>query len=131
MTQPFPFAIPFGGESDKELITITKRQGQDFKNTLGKGRFSPQTATDLTCLLSIATFKDGSVDEGTISMIETFVAGSVARDGLARAEHLMIRTGVISPTSLPGANNNGYQYDKLIRRFKNGKQHEPVENDTN
>ena len=127
--QPFPFAVPFGGDGDKELITITKRSGQTFKNTLGKGRLSAQTATDITCILSIATFKDGRFDEGTISMIETFVAGSVAINGLARAEHLMNKTGVISPTSLPSTNDG--VHEKLLRRFnRNGKQEVPnIEND--
>ena len=99
----FPIPVPFGmGGGDKELITVTKNKGRSFLNTFGKGRFSPQDATDIVIILAIATDEDGKIDPGTVDMVESLFAGSYAENGLGRAEHLMMKTGIIAPGSLPG-----------------------------
>ena len=98
----FPIPVPFGGSGDKELITVTKKKNRGFLNTFGKGRFSPQDATDIVIILAIATDKNGDIDQGTVDMVESLFAGSYAENGLGRAEHLMMKTGIIAPAALPG-----------------------------
>ncbi len=97
----FPVAIPFGGGGNRELITVVKDKAKSYLNTIGKSRFSKQDGTDITILLDIA---DG--DPGTINFIEALSAASFAEDGLSRGEQIMMYTGVIAPSSMPGGNHH-------------------------
>jgi len=104
----FPFAMPFGGGSNTELIRVTKDKAKAYLNTMGKARFNIEDGTDLVILLTI-----GDGDEGTIAFAETLSAASYAEDGRGRGEHIMMTTGLVSPGSMPGNNNHP---DKVVRK---------------
>lgn len=131
-SSPFAIPIPFGGGSNKSLITVTTRENRGFLNTFGISRFNILDATDLIIILSIATFQDGKIDEGTIDMVESMFAGSFSEDGLARAEFLMQLTNILATGTLPHFNNNGNNRngdapgirDRLFRHNRRDKEEE-------
>jgi len=125
----FPIPVPFGTSGDKELITVTKKKGRDFLNTFGKGRFSPQDATDIVIILAIATDENGEIDQGTVDMVESLFAGSYAENGLGRAEHLMMKTGIIAPAALPGHDPYGHNGHKSPSRLFRKRKQDPEDDD--
>lgn len=90
-----PIPIPMGGMGDRELITVTNKKDRAHLNTIGKSRFSREDATDIALLLTIAPG-----DEGTIEFVENVCAGTFAEGGLSRSEQIMVKTGVVAPSSL-------------------------------
>lgn len=125
----FPIPVPFGSGGDKELITVTKTKGRGFLNTFGKSRFGPQDATDIVIILAIATDQSGAVDQGTVDMVESLFAGSYAENGLGRAEHLMMKTGIIAPGSLPGMDRQRNGHKEQSRLFPRRKQDKEDDSD--
>jgi len=91
-------ATPFGGGGNKELITVTKDKDKRHLNTIGKSRLSEQDGTDIMILLSIA---EG--DPTVTLFVETLCSATFAKDGLSRAEQLMMMTGILATKSLPNA----------------------------
>jgi len=116
----FPMAIPFGGSGDKEMITVTREKGKNHINTFGKARFNTPDSTDIVILLAIGTDKDGHVDKGTVDIVESLSAASINENGYGRAEHLMMKSGIIAPGSLPRYGRlNGHDDNGGSRLFRN------------
>lgn len=121
-----PIPVPFGGGSNRELITVTGKKDRAHLNTIGKSRLSKEDGTDIAILLSIA----GHNDEGTIAFIENICAGTFAEGGLSRSEQIMVATGVVAPSSL--AKGQGYEDQDKKRRqrllkFRKREQNEELE----
>lgn len=117
-----PIPIPMGGMGDRELITVTNKKDRAHLNTIGKSRFSREDATDIALILTIAP-----ADDGTIEFVENVCAGTFSEGGLSRSEQIMIRTGVVAPSSL--SKGQGYEPtdDEKRRRLLRYKRKEQQE----